>query len=152
MPRSEPSILFICTGNIYRSRFAEALFNHHAEEIGLPQRAFSRGLAPHLADEPVLSLHTRSALRARGIDLRHTGSIKRQLVAEDLEAAGHPIALSRDEHLPMVRTLFPDWEDRITFWDVEDLHLWPSTRALPRIESQVEALLSTLAEKHAGAA
>jgi protein-tyrosine phosphatase len=39
------TILFLCTGNYYRSRFAEELFNHHAERAGLYWVAQSRGLA-----------------------------------------------------------------------------------------------------------
>ena len=37
-------VLFLCTGNYYRSRFAEVLFNHLARERGLRWRAESRGL------------------------------------------------------------------------------------------------------------
>jgi protein-tyrosine-phosphatase len=43
--RSEGTILFLCTGNYYRSRFAEVLFNSVADKMGLPWRAASRGLA-----------------------------------------------------------------------------------------------------------
>src|SRR4051812_49894075 len=43
--RSEKTVLFLCTGNYYRSRFAEALFNSVAGKMGLPWRASSRGLA-----------------------------------------------------------------------------------------------------------
>src|SRR5262249_57225544 len=43
--RSEKTVLFLCTGNYYRSRFAEALFNSVAGRMGLPWRASSRGLA-----------------------------------------------------------------------------------------------------------
>src|SRR5437764_4729434 len=37
--------LFLCTGNYYRSRFAEVLFNSVAGKFGLSWRASSRGLA-----------------------------------------------------------------------------------------------------------
>jgi hypothetical protein len=43
--RHEKTVLFLCTGNYYRSRFAEALFNSVAGRMGLPWRASSRGLA-----------------------------------------------------------------------------------------------------------
>ena len=43
--RSEKTILFLCTGNYYRSRFAEVLFNSVAGKMGLPWQASSRGLA-----------------------------------------------------------------------------------------------------------
>ena len=42
---SERVVLFLCTGNYYRSRFAECLFNAVAAKPGLPWRARSRGLA-----------------------------------------------------------------------------------------------------------
>ena len=38
-------VLFLCTGNYYRSRFAEILFNQLAPTRGLNWRADSRGLA-----------------------------------------------------------------------------------------------------------
>jgi protein-tyrosine-phosphatase len=34
-------VLFLCTGNYYRSRYAEELFNHLARAEGLGWRAFS---------------------------------------------------------------------------------------------------------------
>jgi hypothetical protein len=37
-------MLFLCTGNYYRSRFAELLFNHLAKQRGLDWQATSRGL------------------------------------------------------------------------------------------------------------
>src|SRR5256885_17038856 len=44
-PRSLKTVLFLCTGNYYRSRFAEILFNSVAGKMGLPWQAASRGLA-----------------------------------------------------------------------------------------------------------
>src|SRR5437763_13560602 len=43
--RHERNVLFLCTGNYYRSRFAEVLFNSVAGKMGLPWRASSKGLA-----------------------------------------------------------------------------------------------------------
>src|SRR5262245_27231210 len=43
--REVRSVLFLGTGNYYRSRFAEVLFNSVAERMGLPWWASSRGLA-----------------------------------------------------------------------------------------------------------
>ena len=43
--RRQQIVLFLCTGNYYRSRFAEAVFNSVAARMGLSWRASSRGLA-----------------------------------------------------------------------------------------------------------
>jgi protein-tyrosine-phosphatase len=43
--RTHQTVLFLCTGNYYRSRFAEALFDSVAGKLGMPWRASSRGLA-----------------------------------------------------------------------------------------------------------
>ncbi len=42
-------VLFLCTGNYYRSRYAEEIFNHQAGLEGLGWHAFSRGVAENLS-------------------------------------------------------------------------------------------------------
>ena len=140
-------LLFVCTGNFYRSRFAEAVFNHRAEELGLPWKAFSRGLAIHYVPEGDLSEYTAAALEERGVHLRHTGPIRVQISGEDLAGADLVIALDDAEHRPMMREMFPDWENRITFWEVRDMpHSWPQD-ALPAIEARVGELIETLRDE-----
>lgn len=136
-------VLFVCTGNFYRSRFAEAVFNHHAEIKQLNWKAFSRGLAIHWA-EGYLSPFTTDALAVRKIDLRHTGSARTQLTEHDLEAAQRRIALDRDEHHSMMRSQFPQWADRIEYWNVADLGFRTAELALPEIESKVLSLIEEL--------
>ncbi len=63
-------VLFLCSGNYYRSRFAEMLFNALAAQTHLPWVADSSGLA---VDRPngnlgPIAAPTLSALRARNID------------------------------------------------------------------------------------
>ncbi|MBV8142917.1 MAG: low molecular weight phosphatase family protein [Verrucomicrobia bacterium] len=147
-PYSEPSatqsthrrILFICTGNFYRSRFAEAVFNYHAEKRQIPWTAFSRGLAVHLVDGH-LSTHTAEALHTRQIELRHTRAGRIQLSEDDLLKSNHRVAMDRSEHFQMMINQFPAWADQIDYWDVSDLHLRSSLEALPEIELKVIQLL-----------
>lgn len=136
-------LLFVCTGNFYRSRFAEAVFNHHAEQRRLDWKAFSRGLAIHWA-EGYLSPFTSAALADRNVDLRHTGPGRRQLTEHDLETAQRRIALDHNEHYGMMRRQFPQWADRIEYWHVADLPMQPAEQALPEIESRVLSLVEEL--------
>jgi protein-tyrosine phosphatase len=139
-------VLFICTGNFYRSRFAEALFNHHAEQRELSWRAFSRGLAIHYVgeDEGELSPYTRAALELRGVSLSCTGECRVQLGEDHLESAHRVIILDETEHRPMLAEQFPGWLDRVEWWHVADLHAATVEEALPAIEECVHGLLAGL--------
>ncbi len=138
-------VLFICTGNFYRSRFAEAVFNHHAEQRKIRWTAFSRGLAVHLA-EGYLSTFTTDALSTRQIELRHTGLGRIQLSEEDLLQSVHRIAMDRSEHLQMMLNQFPTWADQIDYWDVSDIPYRSSIDALPEIELKVMELLEKVSQ------
>ena len=139
-------VLFICSGNFYRSRFAEALFNHTAEHRGLAWRAFSRGLATYLVDGAGdLSMHTRFALLARNIPLRHTGARPAALAAADLVRATRVIALKEAEHRGLMRAQFPQWENRIAYWHVHDLDAATPDTAVPEIETLTLRLLDEIA-------
>lgn len=133
-------ILFICTGNFYRSRFAEALFNYHAELRQIPCTAFSRGLAVHLA-EGVLSPFTLGALGERKVEVRHTAADRKQLCEIDLVQSYRRIALDRAEHFAMMQRQFPNWADKIEYWDVPDLLYQSHIMALPEIERRTLQLL-----------
>lgn len=138
-------ILFICTGNYYRSRFAEAVFNHYSEAHGLPWRAFSRGLAIHLVPpEFLLSPDTHEHLTQRKIELRHTAPGRAQLSRDDLEGSHLIVALKDGEHRPMVREMFPDWEHEIVFWDVDDQPFLSPEEGLAAIEKNVLNLIEEL--------
>ena len=136
-------VLFICTGNFYRSRFAEAVFNFHADQRKLPWQAYSRGLAIHWADG-FLSPITEAALAERQIPISYTGPGRIQLTENDLESADLCIALDRAEHLQMMEQQFPNWTQRVEYWEVPDMPGALPEVALPSIESQILHLLDRL--------
>lgn len=145
-PTTPHCVLFLCTGNYYRSRFAEAVFNHLAAQQGLNWIATSRGLATHLQDGDLSPL-TAAALAERQIELSHTGLTRRGVTVEDFETADLVIALEDREHRPYVRDRFPAWETRTVYWDVSDIDFTPWDEALPAIERYVVQLVSELGEE-----
>jgi protein-tyrosine phosphatase len=121
--RSEKTVLFLCTGNYYRSRFAEVLFNSVAGKMGLPWRASSRGLALERGVNNVgpMAAEAIKALAAMGICAgADCARPPAQVTAEDLEAAARIVALKRDEHLPLLQERFPAWAEKVEFWHVDD--------------------------------
>lgn len=146
MTTKHAQILFLCTGNYYRSRFAEYLFNHHAPDHSLPWRAFSRGLAIELLKDNAgpISPHTLHGLALRNIPI---GRIRAPiaLTEQDLDAARHIIALKQTEHLPLLQSRFPGWIERVEYWQVDDIEDVHPNEALPQIESTVLGLLQRLA-------
>src|SRR5882672_7763414 len=123
MSRHKPkTVLFLCTGNYYRSRFAEVLFNSVADKMGLTWRASSRGLALERGVNNVgpISLQARKALEALGV--RDTAQYSRMPMAvtlEDFETADRIIALKEAEHLPLMQERFPAWADKIAYWHMD---------------------------------
>ena len=99
---SENTLLFLCTGNYYRSRFAEVLFNSVAGRMGLPWRATSRGLALERGVNNVGPMAATALTALEALGVRADGTVARlpaQLLVEDLEGADRVIALKRAEHL-----------------------------------------------------
>jgi len=143
---SGPLVLFVCTGNFYRSRHAEALFNWHADRLGSPYRAFSRGLLTSLvADEPTpISRDTARRLGELGVPLHLTGPAPVQLREEDLGRARRTIALKRDEHHAMMLRAHPEWADRIEYWAMHDIDCAQPEEVLPLIEEKVHLLVREL--------
>jgi len=139
-------VLFLCSGNYYRSRFAELLFNHLAAVDGLPFRADSAGLWPqcHTHNPGPISPHTIAALKERGIALPSVLRTPRDVQEADIETSALTVALKEAEHRPLVMKLFPGLLERVEFWHVDDVGDAPPSVALPMIEHLVQQLLLRL--------
>ena len=149
MADTEGSILFLCTGNYYRSRFAEELFNHLTKQGGLDWSADSAGLEVEKwrsYNPGTMSVHTVELLESKGIEIVGRYRDERQFDPAEIDTVTRCIALSESEHRPMVQAMHPELVDRIEFWTVEDLHLVGPETALPAIIQQVEALVAELKE------
>lgn len=147
MIETEPRrVLFLCSGNYYRSRFAEHLFNHLVETEPLAYRAESAGLWPrcYTHNPGPMSPHTIAALAERGIRLPTELRAPRDVLETDIEQSAFTVALKEAEHRPIVVERFPALLHRVEFWHVDDVGDAPPSVALPMIERLVRQLVQRL--------
>lgn len=144
--QSIPTVLFLCTGNFYRSRFAEIYFNWLAVRERLAWKADSRGLALDPNNFGAISVHTRRELQRLGVPLPEPLRDPLDASVADFSAARLTIALKEAEHRPLMEGRFPDWAGRIEYWHVHDLDFAMPHDALPHVKAQVERLISRLSQ------
>jgi protein-tyrosine phosphatase len=140
-------VLFLCTGNYYRSRFAEVLFNYLARQRGLEWAADSRGLniAALGGDNPgPMSRLALEGLKARGLEATEPVRWPRQVGQEDLAQAELVVAMKEAEHRPLMMKLHPQWVDRVRYWHVHDLDGALPVEALAELEELVRALVEEM--------
>ena len=139
-------VLFLCTGNYYRSRFAEVLFNTFAREQGLHWEASSRGLAIELGIHNVgpISSHAIQKLESIGIGIDTDVRFPLQVCEADLAQSDLIVALNESEHRPLLARRYPLWLDRVEYWHIDDLDAALPEDALARVEREVKSLVEHL--------
>jgi len=143
------TVLFLCTGNYYRSRFAQVWFNHLAERGGLDWRATSAGLRIDVEQKTnagPMSRNAVAALEARSIDPEPHLVAPRAVRATDLMAADVVVGMLREEHEPMIRAAFAGDAVRVVYWDIRDVPPSEEYDPLAAIDRRVRALIETLSE------
>lgn len=139
-------VLFLCTGNYYRSRFAENMFNKYASKQGLDWEADSRGLALERGANNVgaMSRYAVAALAERGITISPDERFPQQATESDFSSSQLVIALDEEEHTPLMQERFPEWEQKIEYWLVHDVDKTSPEDALGEIERRVIELIEKL--------
>lgn len=140
------TLLFLCTGNYYRSRFAEHLFNALAPKYGLNWMAISRGLALEWGVDNVgaISKYALTGLSERQVSMAQDLRYPLPLTEADLAAAAKIIAVDESEHRPLMLERFPKWTDAIEYWLVHDVGHTPVDEALQQIEDHIQQLIEQI--------
>jgi protein-tyrosine phosphatase len=120
---SEPSVLFVCLGNICRSPLAEAAFRQEAQRAGLAVTVDSAGTGNWHVGNPPDSRARDQALR-EGVDI--SAYRARQVSRADFTRFSHIFALDANNladlrklrpadataHLGLLLDVVPGWEGR----------------------------------------
>ena len=143
-PSPVRQVLFLCSGNYYRSRYAEIIFNWNSEASGLAWRAFSRGLALDERNPGPLSRHTREASQKLGIPVNAYLRLPQRASDDDFRRAHHIVAVKEAEHRALMTRDFPASLARVEFWHVDDLDCCGPEDAIPHLDREVQALMLRL--------
>lgn len=137
-------VLFLCTGNYFRSRLAERIFNALARERGLDYTASSRSLAPapETRNPGPISTHALAHLRKLGLTVEvDRGPL--EVTAAELEAASLVIAMHEREHRPLLESRFPAFAARARYLHCPDIGEAEASEGARLVELAVRALLDT---------
>lgn len=137
-------ILFLCTGNYYRSRFAEIFFNWQVERQGLLWKAESRGFALDEFNPGPMSRNSLARLKLHGIPTEAYQRLPLGAAHDDFKSADHVVAVKETEHRPLMQARFPECLEKVEFWEVHDLDCVGPDVALPHLEREVLALIKRL--------
>jgi predicted translation initiation factor SUI1 len=140
--RGRKTVLFLCTGNFFRSRFAEALFNAVAGKMGLPWQASSRNLGLEQGVDNVGPMAVAAINALKGIGVPAGDDCVRlpaQVTTDELERADRVVALKQAECLPLLQERFPAYVQKVEFWHVDE-----APEALALIEREIMGLVARI--------
>lgn len=137
-------ILFVCTGNYYRSRFAESYFNWKAANSALPWQAVSRGLLP-VPGRKGISRTVQQELAIMGVPDSRTISDPQQLTRQDLLTSDYVVILDEEEHRPMMEQQFPGMApNNLHYWHIHDFPYMQEHEACSAMAAKIDGLVIEL--------
>ena len=142
MLSKKKNVFFLCSGNYFRSRFAELWFNQEAHQRRLKWYATSAGLLMENDNQGNISEYTRTFAHARGWSVPDRPPIP----ASDalFEKADCVIALKESEHRVPIETRFMRFQEKVTYWTIHDEDVMKPSDILPTLESQLIQFIDTL--------
>lgn len=136
----KPHLLFLCTGNYYRSRFAEYYFNFLTnDQFQVDSKGF---YAWKKSNEGMISPYTLDYCAELDVPVRKI-KFPDQVETYHLEQAERIIIMDKKEHKPMMESLFPDFSERVTYWNIEDIQFQSAASQLPHLKELVEELANS---------
>lgn len=142
-------VTFVCTGNYYRSRFAESYFNYLCDILKLNFEADSYGLAIHYADELAeehgeISPYSKERMEQIGIPDHYFDRDRKSLTKDAIENSDIIIAMDKEEHTEMIMEQFPSYINQFNFFEVKDVFDWEPKKTLDETQKNVEKMINEI--------
>jgi protein-tyrosine phosphatase len=134
----------VCTGNYYRSRFAEILFNALSEQQGLYHQAFSKGLRLSKNNKGPISKHCIAYFSEQYPNLKYDLRMPIPFDQEDFDFYDSIILMDKTEHHPMIEKRYPEQQDKVTYWNIVDDYIKSPEDVLPILEKKIIELTNEL--------
>ena len=139
-------VLFVCTANIFRSRFSEEVYNHFAANLNIPSKAFSAGL--RVGDYVTRKIY-RPALQQLEyfkIDPRRKDDLSVHINDLDLKDYYKIICMDEEEHRPMVEMNDQLIKVNVDYWNIVDEPMVSSQISLPLCYEKVKTLVEEVSK------
>lgn len=139
-------VLFVCTANIFRSRFSEEVYNHLAIKKDLPTNAFSAGLKVGAYLTRTIYKPALDKLKLFKIKPLRSDDLSIHINEIELTDYKKIICLDKNEHKPMVEQNRNLKNIKIEYWNIIDEPMLSSNISLPRCFTKVEELIDQVSK------
>ena len=139
-------VLFVCTANIFRSRFSEEVYNHLAIKKDLPTNAFSAGLKVGAYLTRTIYKPALDKLKLFKIKPLRSDDLSIHINEIELTDYKKIICLDRNEHKPMVEQNRNLKNIKVEYWNIIDEPMVSSNISLPKCFTKVEELIDQVSK------
>ena len=142
-------LYFVCMGNYYRSRLAEELARHYAQQYGLEIEADSGGLSDvaHSLNPGPIAKATLRFLEENNIQMQGTKRYPKRVDLETINAADYVILTDEDEQQQLFKREFPEFTGQLIGWRARDHHDDPWLQTPVLIDKHVHALVKKISQQ-----
>lgn len=143
-------VYFICMGNYYRSRLAEELLCYYAEVHKLSIHIDSGGLdkIPNPDNPGNIGAGVIKYLETFNISPKCAHRPPKNCNSYDLNSSNYIICVQESEQRAMFEFLFPDFKNKVTYWEVPDTEKDPQLKGPDLLHENVKNLLNHIKHQH----
>ena len=140
-------VLFVCTANIFRSRFSEEVYNHFAKKLNIPSEAFSAGL--RVGEYTTRKIYTPALQQLKYYNINPSRKDDLSIHINDLDLNVYDMIICMDEveHRPMVEMNDQLNKINIDYWNIVDEPMVSSKVSLPACFDKVKDLVISVSKK-----